>query len=72
MIIGVALMLIGQSLLWCSWMVGIWACFFVLINHIYFVLAEEPGLGKRFGEDYHVYKSNVPRWIPRLRPWSGK
>jgi protein-S-isoprenylcysteine O-methyltransferase Ste14 len=72
MIIGVALMLIGQALLWGSWMVGIWACVFVLINHIYFVLSEEPALEKRFGQDYRVYKVNVPRWVPRLRPRSGE
>lgn len=72
MIIGVALMLIGQALLWGSWIMGIWACVFVLINHSYLVLSEEPGLGKRFGEAYRVYKANVPRWLPRLRPWSEK
>jgi protein-S-isoprenylcysteine O-methyltransferase Ste14 len=72
MISGVAQMLIGQALLWGSWMVGIWACLFVLINHIYFVLWEEPGLGKRFGEAYRVYKADVPRWLPRLRLWSGE
>jgi protein-S-isoprenylcysteine O-methyltransferase Ste14 len=72
MIIGVALMLIGQALLWGSWVVGIWACVFVFINHIYFVLSEEPGLEKRFGEGYLDYRANVPRWVPRLRSWSGK
>jgi protein-S-isoprenylcysteine O-methyltransferase Ste14 len=72
MIIGVALMLFGQTLLWGSWMVGSWACVFILINHIYFVLTEEPGLEKRFGESYRVYKANVPRWIPRVRPWAEK
>jgi len=72
MIIGVGLMLIGQALFWGSWVVGVWACFFVFINHIYFVLSEEPGLGKRFGADYQVYKAKVPRWVPRLRPWPGE
>ena len=72
MISAVALMLIGQALLWGSWMMGIWACVFVFINHSYFVLSEEPGLERRFGENYRVYKANVPRWVPRLRPWSGK
>ncbi len=66
MIIGVALILMGQALLWGSWVMGIWACFFVLINHIYFVLAEEPGLEERFGVAYRVYKTNIPRWIPLL------
>lgn len=72
MISGVAFLLMGQALLWGSWVVGIWACVFVFINHVYFVLSEEPGLEKRFGETYRVYRANVPRWVPRLRPWSGK
>lgn len=72
MISGVALMLIGQALLWGSWLVGFWACVFICINHIYFVLSEEPGLEKRFGENYGVYKANVPRWVPRRRSWLGK
>jgi len=38
---------------------------------IYIPLGEEPGLAKRFGDDYHLYKQNVPRWIPRLTPWEG-
>jgi protein-S-isoprenylcysteine O-methyltransferase Ste14 len=72
MISGVALMLLGQALLWGSWVMGIWAGAFVFINHIYFVLSEEPGLERRFGERYRLYKANVPRWIPRMRPWSGQ
>ena len=72
MISGVALMLIGQALLWGSWLVSLWAGAFVGLNHLYFVLSEEPGLERRFGENYRVYRANVPRWIPRLRPWSGQ
>jgi protein-S-isoprenylcysteine O-methyltransferase Ste14 len=72
MIIGVALMLVGQALFWGSWLVGSWACLFAMINHIYFVLSEEPGLAKRFGGAYRVYKANVPRWVPRMSWWSGK
>jgi protein-S-isoprenylcysteine O-methyltransferase Ste14 len=72
MISGVALLLIGQALFWGSWRVGLWACIFICLNHIYFVFSEEPGLENRFGESYRLYKANVPRWIPRLRPWSGR
>jgi protein-S-isoprenylcysteine O-methyltransferase Ste14 len=67
MISGVALLLIGQALLWGSWVVGLWAFVFITINHIYFVLSEEPGMEERFGEPYRKYKANVPRWVPRLR-----
>jgi protein-S-isoprenylcysteine O-methyltransferase Ste14 len=72
MISGVALMLLGQALLWGSRALGIWTGSFVLINHVYFVLSEEPGLERRFGEKYRLYKANVPRWIPRIRAWSDR
>ena len=72
MISGVAMMLAGEALLWGSWVIALWVCTFVLINNTYFVLSEEPGLERRFGESYRVYRANVPRWIPRTRPWSGQ
>ena len=72
MISSVAMILIGQALLWSSWAITAWSCVFICINHLYFVLSEEPGLEKRFGEDYRVYKKNVPRWIPRITPWSRR
>ena len=68
MISGVALILFGEALLWGSWSLGMWAGFFVVFNHLYFIYSEEPGLEKRFGEKYRLYKANVPRWIPRLTP----
>lgn len=71
MISGVALILIGEALFWSSVAVGVWAGVFILINHAYFLISEEPGLEKRFGEAYRQYKAHVPRWIPRLIPWSG-
>lgn len=71
MITGVAMMLIGQAIFWGSWIIGTWAGIFILINHVYFIFSEEPGLEKRFGESYVKYKANVPRWVPRLKPWKG-
>lgn len=69
MISSVAMMLIGQALFWGSWVIALWAGTFILINHIYFIFSEEPGLEKRFGESYLEYKASVPRWIPRFKPW---
>jgi protein-S-isoprenylcysteine O-methyltransferase Ste14 len=71
MISGVALMLLGEAAFWGSRAVGLWAASFLAINHLYFVLSEEPGLERRFGQEYRTYKAEVPRWIPRLRPWAG-
>ncbi len=71
MISGVATALVGQALTWGSWVLGSWAAVFVVVNHVYFVLSEEPGLERRFGESYRLYKANVPRWLPRLTPWGN-
>ena len=71
MISGVLITLLGETIVFGSAGLLIWfACFFAL-NYAYFMLSEEPGLEKRFGEEYSRYKKNVPRWIPRLTPWTG-
>jgi protein-S-isoprenylcysteine O-methyltransferase Ste14 len=31
---------------------------------------EEPTLIRRFGPEYDAYRSAVPGWWPRRRPWS--
>jgi protein-S-isoprenylcysteine O-methyltransferase Ste14 len=69
MITGLCLVLLGEALLAASLpLLGLFA-FGVIINVIYIPLSEEPGLARRFGDDYLTYKRNVPRWIPRLKPW---
>jgi protein-S-isoprenylcysteine O-methyltransferase Ste14 len=68
MITGVATMLVGEALFWRSGALAAWAAAFVVINHLYFTLSEEPGLERRFGEPYREYRRTVPRWLPRLRP----
>lgn len=44
-----------------------------LIAHIYSVgfagWDEEEDLRRRFGDAWSVYRGQVPRWRPRLRPW---
>ena len=69
MISGLLMVVLGETLIFAS--IELFALFilFFIVNHIYFVYSEEPGLVKRFGEDYIIYKKNVPRWIPRLTPW---
>jgi protein-S-isoprenylcysteine O-methyltransferase Ste14 len=69
MISGVLFILIGESLVFNSRGLMIWSLLFFIINHIYFIVSEEPGLHKRFGKEYQIYKVNVPRWIPRFKPW---
>ena len=42
---------------------------FWLACHVFVVAYEEPTLARTFGAEYEAYRANVPRWIPRLRPW---
>jgi protein-S-isoprenylcysteine O-methyltransferase Ste14 len=71
MISGVACFLGGEAALFSSWPLLVLLGTFLAVNTIYFPLVEEPGLKRRFGEEYDVYRANVPRWLPRLRPWDG-
>ncbi len=47
--------------------------FLILVFQYYaIVLAEEEYLRKKFGEEFETYCRNVPRFLPQLRPWSGR
>ena len=70
MISGVLFILLGEvTLFWSPAILG-WFLLFFTANGVYIPLAEEPGLQQRFGQSYRDYRANVPRWIPRLQPWS--
>ena len=70
MISGVAFVLAGEAVLLGSPPLALWFAAVVVVNAVYLPLVEEPGLRRRFGEDYELYAANVPRWLPRIRPWS--
>jgi protein-S-isoprenylcysteine O-methyltransferase Ste14 len=70
MISGVMTVLLGEAVLAASLPLACWFTVFVVVNAIYIPLSEEPGLVQRFGNDYEAYRRNVPRWIPRLKPWT--
>ena len=72
MISGVLMVVLGETLIFSSIELFLLFILFFIVNHIYFIYSEEPGLTKRFGNDYIEYKKNVPRWIPRLTPWNVK
>ena len=69
MILGVLIVLIGESILFLSVNIFAWVVIFFLLNNIYFSVYEEPNLEERFGDEYREYKKNVPRWIPMLKPY---
>lgn len=69
MITAVCTMLAGETLFFHSARIGAWLLLFAAINHVYFLLFEEPGLVRRFGEEYERYRAAVPRWLPRRAGW---
>ena len=69
MILGTIITQVGEAILFASYEIALLAVLNFAINTIYFIYLEEPGLEKRFGEEYIQYKKNVPRWLPRLNPW---
>lgn len=69
MITGALSILLGVSLMLGSTYILIWAAVFFVMNNFYFIFVEEPGLERRFGEEYLQYKREVPRWLPRLRSY---
>ncbi len=71
MMVGVFCILLGEAIFFGSWPLLSWFGAFFSMVLIVIPRLEEPGLAKRFGEDYSLYKRNVPRWIPRLTPWKG-
>ncbi|HEX8924919.1 MAG TPA: isoprenylcysteine carboxylmethyltransferase family protein, partial [Terriglobales bacterium] len=44
-------------------------CAVVLCVDLFVRFYEEPKLKSLFGAEYEEYCRNVPRWLPRLRPW---
>jgi protein-S-isoprenylcysteine O-methyltransferase Ste14 len=69
MISGVLCVLAGEAMLLGSPALLIWFAAVLAVNAAYLPLVEEPGLRRRFGEDYENYRAHVPRWIPRRHPW---
>jgi protein-S-isoprenylcysteine O-methyltransferase Ste14 len=69
MISGVLFILAGEALVLGSLPLLIWFLAFFAANSVWMPLIEEPGLERRFGEEYIEYKREVPRWLPRLKPW---
>jgi len=69
MYVGVLSIILGQALLFAH--AGLlWLSAIMLIAfHVFVIGYEEPTLSRTFGDDYARFRANVPRWLPRLRPW---
>ena len=69
MYVAVVSLILGQGLFFGSvrvlaYGVAVWVGFYLFV-----LIYEEPALRNNFGLEYEEFFANVPRWIPRLRPW---
>ena len=71
MYVGVLTSIAGEVLLFGSRDMVIYLLSVGLLIHLFVCFYEEPVLTRRHPADYPVYTLNVPRWLPRRRPWSG-
>jgi protein-S-isoprenylcysteine O-methyltransferase Ste14 len=71
MYVGVLVALAGEAILFRNRALVIEAALACLGFNLFVRLHEEPSLTRRHPEEYLRYKSNVPRWLPRLTPWNG-
>ncbi|HVG28420.1 MAG TPA: isoprenylcysteine carboxylmethyltransferase family protein [Pyrinomonadaceae bacterium] len=63
---GVLSILFGESLLFGSRALAVYALGFLVAYTLIVLFYEEPVLRRKFGEPYERYCRAVPRWLPRL------
>ena len=64
MYIAVLSMVIGQAILFRSFLLVGYALLVWAVVHLFVVFVEEPSLRDQFGESYETYLRAVPRWLP--------
>ena len=71
MYVGVLIALIGEAVLFERRIMIVYPVIVWMVVNLFVCFYEEPTLTRRYGEEYLRFKRNVPRWVPRLRPWRG-
>jgi protein-S-isoprenylcysteine O-methyltransferase Ste14 len=69
MYVAVLSIVCGQGLLLGNARILAYAAIVWVAFHVFVVGYEEPTLRRTFGAEYMAFCANVPRWLPRLRPW---
>jgi len=67
MALGGAILLAGEVLIYYSLCLFVLTVIYVIILYFNAMLIEEPGLKKRFGNEYEKYLKEVPRFFPSVR-----
>jgi protein-S-isoprenylcysteine O-methyltransferase Ste14 len=66
MYLAVLSMVIGQAILFRSFLLVGYALLVWRVVHLFVVFVEEPSLRHQFGVSYESYQLTVPRWLPRF------
>ncbi|MDQ2871139.1 MAG: isoprenylcysteine carboxylmethyltransferase family protein [Acidobacteriota bacterium] len=69
MYLAVTAMVLGQAMLFGDVRLLEYGAFVWCAFHAFVLLYEEPTLTAAYPAEYAIFRANVPRWIPRLRPW---
>ena len=69
--IGDLILVGGWALVTGSRWVGCYGVILALAFHLRVIFHEERRLARNFPSEWAAYSANVPRWLPRLRPWTA-
>jgi protein-S-isoprenylcysteine O-methyltransferase Ste14 len=69
MYLAVVSFILGQSFIFGDIRVLVYGLLVWLGFHLFIFIYEEPTLRRSFPQEYAVFSNQVPRWIPRLKPW---
>ena len=72
MYVGVVSVIVGQGLILGNARVLCYGGLVWLAFYLFVIGYEEPTLRRTFGAEYERLSGQVPRWIPRVRPWRGE
>jgi protein-S-isoprenylcysteine O-methyltransferase Ste14 len=68
--VAVVALILGQGFLFAREGLLLYGAIMWLGFHLFVLAYEEPTLRATFETEYDRYAANVPRWLPRLRPWT--
>src|SRR5262249_56544278 len=68
--LAVVAIILGQGLVFGHAGLLVYGAAFWLGFHLFVLAYEEPTLRRTFAAEYDTYCANVPRWLPRRRPWA--
>ena len=69
--VGMVAAIMGQAMLFADATLLAYAAVAWVFMHLFIVAYEEPRLHLTFGAEYDAFRTQVPRWLPRLKPWSA-